>query len=131
MSSIEIIETLYRAFESKDYELFSKICDADIEWIQNKGFPNGGHHHGTEAVIQNVFKRFNDDWEYFKFDIEEMVESQDGSKVIVTGVYRGRYKRTQKLLEASAAHLYEIENQKVKRFQQFADTAVITAAMER
>ena len=130
MSSIEIIETLYRAFESKDYELFSKICDADIEWIQNKGFPNGGHHHGTEAVIQNVFKRFDNDWGYFKFDIEEMVESKDGSKVIVTGSYLGRHKRTRKLLEASAAHYYAIENQKVKRFQQFADTAMIVAAME-
>ena len=131
MSSIEIIETLYRAFESKDYELFSKICDADIEWIQNKGFPNGGHHHGTEAVIQNVFKRFNDDWEYFKFDIEEMVESQDGSKVIVVGVYVGQHKRSRKKIEAAAAHIYEIKNQKIIKFRQFADTAVITAAMER
>ena len=130
IGQIEIIETLYRAFKSKDYELFRNICDADIEWIPKKGFPNGGPHHRAEAVIQNVFKRFNDDWEYFKFDIEEMVESKDGSKVIVTGSYLGRHKRTRKLLEASAAHYYAIENQKVKRFQQLADTAMIVAAIE-
>ena len=130
MSSIEIIETLYRAFENKDYELFRSICDADIVWIQNKGYPHGCNYHGAEAVIQNVFKRFNDDWEYFEFAIEDMVECKDGLKVIVTGTYLGRHKRTQKLLEASAAHHYTIENQKVKRFQQFADTALIVAAIE-
>ena len=51
MSSIEIIETLYRAFQTKDYGSFRALCLENIEWIQNKGFPKGGHHYGTEAVI--------------------------------------------------------------------------------
>ena len=130
MSSIMIIETLYRAFKNEDYDLFREVSDDDLEWIQNKGFPHGGHHHGPEAVIQNVFKRYDDDWEYFKFSIEDMWESKDGSRVFVTGTYVGKHRRTGKKIEASAAHVYKIENRKVKQFRQFADTAVIVSAIE-
>ncbi len=129
MTSTEIIESLYNAFKNKNYESFRAVCAEDIEWIQNKGFPNGGHHHGTEAVIEKVFKQFEKDWEYFKFKMEEIFESRDGSKVTVIGAYRGEHKQTRKTVEAAAVHIYEIEHQKVKRFRQFTDTAMITAAM--
>ena len=130
MSSITIIETMYEALKNKDYDLFREISDDDLEWIQSKGFPHGGHHHGADAVIRNVFKRFDDEWEEFKFKIEDMYEVKDGSKVFVIGAYIGKHQGTQKKLEASAVHFYEIENEKVKRFRQFADTAVMVAAME-
>lgn len=81
MTNIEIIETLYSAFRNKDDDTFRTLCCDDIEWIQNEGFPNGGHHHGADAVIENVFHQFEKDWNYFKFKVEEMFESQDGSKV--------------------------------------------------
>ncbi len=130
MSAIEIIETLYRAFQNKDYDAFRALCSEDVEWIQNKGFPKGGHHHGVDAVIKNVFKQFQKDWNYFNFNMEEMFESQDGSKVTVIGAYVGEHKRTGKKMEAAAVHIYEIENRKVNRFRQFTDTAMITAAIE-
>ncbi len=130
MSSTEIIESLYNAFQRKDYDAFRALCSEDIEWIQNVGFPNGGHHHGADAVVKNVFKQFEKDWNYFKFQIEEMFESQDGSKVTVVGTYLGEHKQTRKKVDAAAAHIYEIENWKVKRFRQFTDTAVITAAIQ-
>ena len=130
MSSIKIIENLYRAFRTKDYDSFRALCSEDVEWIQNKGFPNAGHHHGADAVIKNVFDQFEKDWNYFKFSMEDMFESRDGSKVTVIGAYVGEHKRTGRKMEAAAAHIYEIKNLKVKRFRQFADTAVIVAAME-
>ncbi len=128
MSSIEIIENLYRAFQTKDYDSFRALCSQDIEWIQNKGFPKGGHHYGTEAVIEKVFKQFEKDWNYFKFQVEEMFESKDGSKVTVVGTYLGEHKQTGRKMEAAAVHIYEIEHSKVKRFRQFTDTALIKAA---
>ncbi len=129
MSSIEIIENLYNAFKRKDYDAFLALCSEDIEWIQNNGFPKGGHHHGADAVIKNVFTQFEKDWNYFNFNMEEMFESQDGSKVTVIGAYVGEHKRTGRKMEAAAVHIYEIENRKVKRFRQFTDTAMITAAL--
>ncbi len=130
MKSIDIIETLYSAFRDKDYDAFRALCSEDIEWIQNNGFPKGGHHHGVDAVIVKVFKQFEKDWNYFNFNMEEMFESQDGSKVTVVGTYLGEHKRTGRKMEAAAVHIYDIENRKVERFRQFADTAVIKAATE-
>lgn len=65
VTSTEIIESLYSAFKNKDYDSFRALCSEDIEWVQNIVFPNGGHHFGAEAVIENVFKQFEKDWEYF------------------------------------------------------------------
>lgn len=130
MSSIEIIENLYSAFQHKDYDSFRALCSEDMEWIQNKGFPKGGHHRGADAVINNVFQQFEKDWNYFKFQIEEMFESENGSRVTVVGAYVGEHKQTGKTVEAAAAHIYEIEHSKVKRFRQFTDTALIQAVTE-
>jgi ketosteroid isomerase-like protein len=129
MTSVEIIENLYSAFRNKDYDAFRALCSEDIEWIQNKGFPKGGHHYGAEAVIKNVFQQFDKDWTYFKFRIDEMFESRGGSRVIVVGAYLGKHQQTHKTIEAAAAHLYDIEDHKVKRFRQFTDTAIIASAL--
>lgn len=129
MTSIEIIENLYKASGSKDYDSFRTLCSGNIEWIQNKGFPKGGHHHGANAVIKNVFQQFEKDWNVFKFEKKELFESKDGSKVTVIGSYIGEHKQTEKTVDAAAVHIFEIENGKVKRFRQFTDTAMITTAL--
>jgi ketosteroid isomerase-like protein len=128
MTNIEIIENLYSSFRNKDYDIFRALCSDDIEWIQNEGFPKGGHHRGANAVIKEVFQQFDKDWTYFKYRIDEMIESRDGSRVIVVGAYLGQHQQTRKTIEAAAIHLYDIENQKVKRFRQFTDTARIIEA---
>jgi ketosteroid isomerase-like protein len=129
MTSVEIIENLYSAFRNKNYDSFRTLCSKDIEWIQNEGFPKGGHHHGADEVIKNVFQQFEKDWTYFKFRIDEMLESRDSSRVFVVGAYLGEHQQTHKTIEAASVHLYDIENQKVKRFRQFTDTAIITSAL--
>ncbi len=131
MSSINIIETFYRAFQNQDYDSFRGICSDDVEWIQNKGFPNGSHNHGADAVINNVWKQFGKDWSYFKFQVEEIFESQDGSKVTAIGAYLGEHKQTLKTVEAAAAHIFDIDHTKIKRFRQFTDTVLIKSATER
>jgi len=129
MTSIEIIENLYSTIPGKDYDAFRALCSEDIEWIQNKGFPKGGHHHGADAVIKNVFQQFEKDWSVFKFDKQEIFESKDGSRVTVIGAYVGEHKQTQKTVDAAAVHIFEIESGKVKRFRQFTDTAMIASAL--
>ena len=129
MKSTEIIESLYKASGSKDYDSFRALCTEDIEWIQNRGFPKGGHHHGADAVIKNVFQQFEKDWENFKFEKKEIFESKDSYKVTVIGAYIGEHKQTRKTVDAAAVHIFEIENGKVKKFRQFTDTAIIRTAL--
>jgi uncharacterized protein len=89
MINLEIIQELYRAFRQKDYDAFLRICTPDLEWIQNEGFPRGATYRGAEAVVEGVFKAFDDNWEFWLFDIEQYLDA--GETVIVIGSYAGRY----------------------------------------
>lgn len=126
--NIKIIEELYSAFKSKDYESFSQICDKNIRWNQNPGFPRGGSYIGYEEVVENVFKLFDITWDEWRFDIEDYFEA--GDTIIVTGTYQGTHKETGKSFSSQAAHFYRVKDEKVVSFQQYADTKVICDAMD-
>jgi len=108
MTAIEIIENLYSTLQSKDYDAFRALCSENLEWIQNRGFPKGGHHHGVDAVIKNVFQQFEKDWNIFKFEMKELFQSGDGTKVTVIGSYIGEHKQTRKTVDAAAVHIFEL-----------------------
>ncbi|MBE9048214.1 nuclear transport factor 2 family protein [Pleurocapsales cyanobacterium LEGE 10410] len=123
MTNIEVIQELYRTFRDSDYGAFKQICDPNLEWIQNRGFPNGSINYGTDAVIKNVFKAFNHDWSSWCFNIEEYLDAD--AAVIVIGSYQGTHKISGKSFCSDATHIYDLVDGKVTRFRQFADTKVI------
>lgn len=126
MSNIELIKELYRTFANKDYEAFRQICDPNLIWIQNKGFPNGSINYGVDAVIDNVFKAFDRDWQSWSFQIEEYLDAS--TSVVVIGFYQGVH-LSERSFCSSAVHIYDLANSKVTRFRQFADTKVIWDAI--
>ncbi|WP_437673874.1 nuclear transport factor 2 family protein [Sorangium sp. So ce131] len=123
MSNLALIEQLYRAFKEKDYAAFRTLCAPDLEWIQNEGFPNGRTHRGVDAVVSGVFEAFGDEWSTWRFSLEECLDA--GRSVIVLGRYEGVHRKTGKSFSSAAAHVYDIEDGKVRRFRQFTDTKVI------
>ena len=127
MTNIEVIQELYRTFVNKDYRAFRQICDPDLIWIQNQGFPNGSTNYGADAVIDKVFQAFNRDWTSWSFEIEEYLDA--GTCVIVTGFYQGMHRISGKSFRSDAAHIYDLVDSKVTRFRQFADTKAIWDAM--
>jgi len=127
MSNVEIVQELYRAFSQKDYEAFRKVCASDVEWIQNEGFPNGSTHHGADAVIKGVFDVLHNDWDSWRFKIEEYLDG--GSSVVALGYYEGVHKVSKKSFHSAAAHIYDLLDGKVARFRQFTDTKVIWNAI--
>jgi uncharacterized protein len=46
--------------------------------------------------------------------------------VVVIGRYEGRHHITQKPMQATAAHVYDLKDGKVSRFRMFADTKPIS-----
>lgn len=127
MNNIEVIQELYRAFREKDYDAFRKICSPDLEWIQNEGFPSGSTRRGADAVIDGVFKAFNNDWDSWRFQIEEYLDA--GRSVVVLGFYEGIHRVSRKYFRSPAAHVYDLLDGKVARFRQFTDTKIIWDAM--
>lgn len=127
MNNIEIIQELYRAVREKDYEAFRKICATDVKWIQNEGFPNGATHLGSDAVIKGVFEVLDNNWDSWRFQIEEYLDA--GHSIAALGFYEGVHKVSQKSFHSSAAHIFDFSDGKIGRFRQFADTKVIWDAM--
>lgn len=126
-SNLEIIHELYRAFKEKDDDAFRAICDENIQWNQNPGFPKGKRYLGAEDVIRKVFQSFDETWDEWRFEIGRFYDA--GESVVVTGLYRGRHKKTGKIVASEAAHFYALRNGKVVQFQQYADSKVIWDAM--
>lgn len=124
--NVALIERLYAAYRSGDYAAFAEICTPNIEWIQNDGFPYGGHHRGPEAIVEGVFETLPRHWEGFGFEVEEMRDTGNG--VLVIGVYKGTHRETRKPFRAATVHVFDIEAGRVRRFRQFTDTALVQEA---
>jgi len=127
MNNVEVIQELYRGFREKDYDAFLRITTADLEWIQNEGFPGGATYTSASEVIEKVFKANSNNWEGFAYNIEQFLDA--GDSVIVIGTYTGRNQVSGKMMNAAAAHLYDLRDGKVCRFRMFADTKTIWDAM--
>lgn len=127
MTNLEVIQTLYQAFHDKDFDSFLRICTSDLEWIQNEGFPGGATYRGADAVVEGVFKAFNQDWESWSFEMEQYLNA--GETLVVIGSYAGRHRGSGKSFRSPAAHVYDIRDGKVCRFRQFTDTKLIWDAM--
>jgi ketosteroid isomerase-like protein len=67
-----------------------------------------------------VLQRLGSDVEHFTVSPERFVEA--GDTVLVEGRYRGRMKATGRAVDAQFAHVWQVRNGKVVRFQQYTDT---------
>lgn len=127
MKNIEIVINLYELFAKKDQQAIRAIFEENIEWTQMKGFPNGGHYVGADAIFKNVFAGFRDNWEDWKAVVTEYIDA--GDSVFAMGYYEGIFKQTGSYVKAEFTHRYVLENQKIKKFTQFTDTFLLAKAM--
>lgn len=66
MTNLEIVQCMYAAFGERDRDTILELFDPQIEWVQNEGFPGGGRHFGAEAVLNDVFAKFRQEWEVWQ-----------------------------------------------------------------
>ncbi|HEY1084453.1 MAG TPA: nuclear transport factor 2 family protein [Prosthecobacter sp.] len=132
MTPLETVQELYRAMREKDDAAVFAVCADDIVWQQSAGFPGGSTWHGPQSVIENVFRANSRRWQGFAFTDEEMLQSQDGRRVVVLGHYSGTAPATGKAMRTAVAHVYDLraEDGKVTRFRMFADTHAMWQALE-
>lgn len=132
MMPLETVRELYRAMREKDDAAVFAVCADDIVWQQSAGFPGGSTWHGPQSVIENVFRANSRRWQGFAFTDEEMMQSQDGRRVVVLGHYSGTAPGTGKVMRTAVAHVYDLREKdgKVTRFRMFADTHPMWQALE-
>jgi hypothetical protein len=127
-SNLKIIQQLYQAFGDRDTATILKLFDSQIEWIQNEGFPGGGRHFGSHAVLNNVFAKFRLEWETWQAVVDEWLDT--GDSIVALGEYHGVYRSTGKPTTAAFAHIYKLRDGRIIKFQQYTDTLKVAEAMQ-
>ena len=127
--NLKIIKELYEKFKSRDLDRIRELFHQEIEWTQMPSFPNGGKYIGADAIFENVFKDFSENWDGWQTNVDDLLEAN--GTVIATGYYKGTFKATGKSMQAEFAHWYRVVDGKVISFKQYTDTfSVLEATMD-
>jgi ketosteroid isomerase-like protein len=123
----EVIKAHYAGSDAKDLEATMAPVTERTAWVEMAGFPYAGTYVGKDAIIEGVFKRIGAEWDGYEFRLERLVDG--GATIIGIGTYSGVYKKTGKKMSARVVHVWDLEDGKVKRFEQFTDTRLVAEAL--
>lgn len=128
-NNITIIDALYNAFSTGDMSSVLGTMDAAIVWNEAEGnsYADGNPYIGPDAILNGVFARLVANHEYFKLSDIELHEMSN-NKVLATLRYDAKNKKTGKYYNAQVAHLWSLKDNKIVKFQQYADTKKLTNA---
>jgi len=128
--NVDLVRGMYDAFASGDVPAVLASFDPEIVWNEAENFPyaDGNPYVGPQAVVDGVFARLGSEWEYWNLDIEEILDA--GDRAIAVGRYHAKNKETGKVINAQFTHFWTIRDGKATRFQQYADTAQASKAVE-
>ncbi|CCG04377.1 nuclear transport factor 2 family protein [Blastococcus saxobsidens] len=130
LTSVQFVKSLYEAFAQGDVPTVVGAMDEDIEWYEAEGNPwHPGHAFvGSQQVVENVFARLAQEFEDFRIDCRRFLA--DGDTVVVEARYSAtRHRATGKPLDVQAAHVWDLRNGKLVRFQQYVDTRRLADVM--
>lgn len=124
------LDIIRSTHEGSSEENGKRLLDAlapDAIWTEAAGFPYAGTYVGPEAISTEVFQRLATEWIDYRATVHTYLA--DGDRVAAFGVYSGIYRQTGKAMQASFAHLYRLESNKIVEMQQFVDSAMVREAM--
>ena len=127
-SSLAVVQAMYAAFGAGDEPRLRELIASDVEWQQCEGFPGGEHRSGIESVLAGVLRGNKATWQGFAVAIDEYVCDRD--IVVAIGSYSGTHSLTGKSMRSVFTHVYDVDDGRIQRFRQFADTWPMVAAMQ-
>ena len=130
--NMAVIQKLYDDFTKGDMEAVGAALDANIEWNEAENFPyaDGNPYIGFDAILNGVFARIGAEWDYWNL-VDLNYQDMANNQVLVTGRYQGEYKKNGAVIDIQMAHLWNLKDGKVTKFQQFADTKGIDEAIRK
>jgi ketosteroid isomerase-like protein len=124
--------TAYEALGRGDNSPLLALLGEEFEWVEPElpGYPLGGVHRGALEVRTRVLEELARLLEGLTIEGEEMVEA--GSRVVVTGVIRGRPAGGDEEWELPFSHVWEIERGgRPQRVRTYFDRSRLTLAASR
>jgi ketosteroid isomerase-like protein len=118
-----LVRGAYEAFARGDVPAVLGLFDDQIEWNEAEGNPwhPGRPFIGPQEVLEGVIAKIPESWEDFSIEVDRFLTDRD--TVIMLGRYRApRAKATGRPLNAQVAHVWDLRDGKIVRFQQYVDT---------
>ena len=123
----EVVRRQYLASAAGDLAALRATLAPDVEWTEMAGFPLAGTYRTPEGVTSRVMEALGQDWDGWTAHDDRYVV--DGEDVVVLARYTARHRSTGKALAVRVAHHFVVRGGLIVRFEQFADTALVRAAM--
>jgi ketosteroid isomerase-like protein len=123
----EVVRRQYLASAAGDLAALRATLAPDVEWTEMAGFPLAGTYRTPEGVTSHVMEALGGDWDGWTAHDDRYVV--DGEDVVVLARYTARHRSTGKALAVRVAHHFVVRGGLIVRFEQFADTALVRAAM--
>ena len=123
----EVVRRQYLSSAAGDLAALRATLAPDVEWTEMAGFPLAGTYRTPEGVTSHVMEALGRDWDGWTAHDDRYVV--DGEDVVVLARYTARHRSTGKALAVRVAHHFVVRGGLIVRFEQFADTALVRAAM--
>ena len=120
----------YALFNSGDVPNLLKLYSEDIEFIipgPTNVIPFAGVYRGQDQVA-TFFTKLHEAMNFERFEPLDYIAQ--GDKVVVVGYNKGHVRATGQPTEEEWAHVFQLHDGKVTRFQVFSDTAVTVSAFQ-
>jgi uncharacterized protein len=130
--NVAVVDGLYKSFAKGDIPNALATMDPNIIWNEAEGFPYADRNPyvGPQAVLEGVFARIGEEWEYWNLTDIKMHEMSN-NQVLSTLRYKAKYKKNGEEIDAHVAHWFTLKDGKIIRFQQFTDTWQVIRAMKQ
>jgi uncharacterized protein len=122
-----LVQQAYKKIQTGDIQAVLNSFAEDVQWqLPEMGnVPFAGTWRGREGVSQ-FFNKVFEVQDVVEFEPQEYVAQ--GDKVVVLGRFLMRTKTTGGEFRSDWAHVWTVEGDKVTRFNEYVDTAVVSRA---
>jgi ketosteroid isomerase-like protein len=127
-NNLEIIKNIYAGSPEQIAKNLAAALAPTFDWTEAAGFPYAGTYHTLDEVAKNVFARLATEWEGYRADVENFYDA--GETIVVTGRYRGIYKKSKGVMNAVFAHIWNFKDGKIVKYVQNVDTKKVWDAIE-
>jgi len=125
--TLAVVQAAYRAFASRDIESLLALLAPDVEWGEpdNPAIPSSGTRHGIDGV-REWLRIGNDTEEIVALEPRRFIAQDDAVAVIGRTTVRAR--PTGRTYGTDFVHLVVVQDGRIRRFQEFFDTAAAAEA---
>lgn len=124
---VELVRSLYSAFEAGDQAAVMAALDPEVEFVQTEELPWGGYYKGAPEGIQSFLSKLMSAVDS-RVEIQKTWEA--GGAVVVVGRSVGTVKASGKPFDVDLVHIWTIRDGKIVRFNPYIDTPAMLEALK-